>query len=88
MLGNSKRKTVLPSNDKNFPNGSEQTGWGSGTWVAALTQGGGERGTLGGETPSLLSSQEKLRPRSGRAVPKFHSEVGAGRSQNRRVCTW
>lgn len=35
VVGNSKRKTVLPSNDQNFPTESEQVRLGSRTWVSA-----------------------------------------------------
>lgn len=37
--GNSKRKTVLPSNDKNFPNGNEEMRLGSRIGDLHLTQG-------------------------------------------------
>ena len=34
VVGNPKRKTVLPSKDTNFPDGSEQIRLGSRIWVS------------------------------------------------------
>lgn len=36
VVGNSKRKTDQPSNDVNFPEGSEQMSLGRGTWVSCI----------------------------------------------------
>lgn len=82
-VGNSKRKTILPSKDKNFPDGSRPMRWGSRAWASAAdTHSGREMDPWRWDPVSALIGETEARKGKGHAqvFPWGGAEGGAGAS--------